>query len=82
MLITIPEVEEVVSPPTKSTLYFSQASFIPKYNSSIASRLNLFEIAMLTVACFGIPFIAHISEIFTVIALYPKCFNGVYAKSK
>ena len=65
----MPDVEDVVSPPTKSTLYFSQASFIPLYSSSKASTLNLLETAILTVTCLGIPFIAHISEIFTVIAL-------------
>ena len=67
--IVNPDVEEVVSPPTKSILYFSHASLIPSYSSSIASFVNLFEIATETVTCFAIPFMAYISEILTIIAL-------------
>ena len=53
----------------KSTSYFSQARVIPAYNSSMASCVNLLEMAMETVMCFAIPFIAYISDRFTITAL-------------
>ena len=81
-LITKPEVEDVVSPPTKSMLYLSHASLTPKYNSSSASTENLLLTAIEKVTCLGLPFMAQISDIFTAIDLYPKCFKGTYAKSK
>ena len=67
--IVKPVTEDVVSPPTKSTSYFSQARVIPAYNSSMASCVNLLEMAMETVMCFAIPFIAYISDRFTITAL-------------
>jgi len=77
-----PEKEEVVSPPTKSTLYCLQAALIPSYNSSNASNGKRFETANDTVICSAFPFMAQMSDTFTATALKPKCFKGMYIKLK
>ena len=63
-------------------MYFSQANLIPIYNSSNASTGKRLETAIETVICSVTPFIAQISETLTAIALYPKCFKGIYIKLK
>ena len=80
--ITKPDLEAEVSPPTKSTLYSSQAILIPSYNSVIASTEIRLLKPMLTVICFGMAFMAAMSEILTATALYPNNFSGQYDKSK
>ena len=40
------------------------------------------EMASETVICLGVPFMAYISDRFTIADLYPKCLSGVYTKSK
>ena len=39
-----PLIQDVISPPIISTLYFSQANKIPSCSSSIASKVYLLEI--------------------------------------
>ena len=69
ILNTNPALEEVVSPPTKSTPYTSQAFRIPAYISSTASTENRLLKAIETVICVGKTFIAQMSERLTTTAL-------------
>ena len=68
---------EEVSPPTKSTLNFLHANSIPEYNSSKDSTVKRLDAAIETIICLASPFMAYISEIFTITDLYPRCFNGM-----
>ena len=53
-----PVIEADVSPPTRSTLYLSQARRIPAYNSSRSSTENRLLIPRDTVICVGVAFMA------------------------
>ena len=57
--------------------YIFEANVIPSNNSSKASKGKRFETAIETVICFGVAFIAQMSDTFATTALYPKCFNGI-----
>ena len=69
MEITNPEEDEVVSPPTKSTLKSSHAARMPLYNASTASSEKRLLIPSPMVICSGFPFMAAMSDTFTDTAL-------------
>ena len=64
-----PEGEDVVSPPTRSTLYTSHANRIPAINSSTASTENRLLNPRPITTWVGVAFIAQTSLRFTTTAL-------------
>ena len=64
-----PDAVAVVSPPTKSTLYTSQAKRMPAYNSSTASTENRLLKPKPITTWVGTAFIAQMSDRFTTTAL-------------